>query len=380
MNRKVLRKVLYWGLLLMMIFAQSARAEGPIVIKKGASSEAEQSEESQAEASPYAGRLQEAKKAIRQKKVGRYGMVPIYPVDIADGTYEIQVESSSTFFKITQAELSVDGESMFAKITISSLSYQYVYMGTAEEAEKEDQSNLIGYEEADGKSTFTIPVEALNKEIDCAAFSKKRQRWYDRTLVFDASCLPKEALKIELPDYELIEMALRAYQVNGSEESAEEEPAPNSEQKTPEPVSIPRSDGEYSIEVNMTGGSGRASISSPTLLIVREGKAYARLLWSSAYYDYMIIDGETYYNQTTDGGNSTFEIPITVMDSAMPVIADTTAMGDPIEIEYTLTFYSETIGSKEQIPQEAAKKVLIIAIIIIVTGGILNYFVKKKRK
>ena len=54
-------------------------------------------------------------------------------------------------------------------------------------------------------------------------------------------------------------------------------------------------------------------------------------------------------------------------------------MGDPVEIHYELTFYEESIGEKGQIPQEAAKKVLMIAAAIIVLGGILNYFVKKKR-
>lgn len=381
MNRKVLKKfVVNLSLMIVIILCLTVRVEAAIVIKNNASSETEQSEDGEAAVSPYAGRLQAAKEAIREKTVGRYGMVPVYPEDIVDGTYEIQVESTSPFFKITEAELIVDGEDMSARITISSLSYQYVYMGTAQQAEEEDASKLIGCEEVDGKSIFTIPVEALDKELDCAAFSKKRQMWYDRKLVFDASTLPEGALEIELPDYELIEMALRAYQVEGGDLASDSDTAQSDTQESPEPVGISRADGEYSIEVNMTGGSGRASISSPTLLIVRDGKAYARLLWSSTYYDYMIIDGTYYYNQTTDGGNSTFEIPITVMDEAMPVIADTTAMGDPLEIEYTLTFYPESIGSKSQIPQEAAKKVLVIAIVIIVVGGILNYFVKKKRK
>ena len=129
----------------------------------------------------------------------------------------------------------------------------------------------------------------------------------------------------------------------------------------------------------MTGGSGRASVSSPTLLTVRQGKAYARLLWSSAYYDYMTIDSDRFFNLTTDGGNSTFEIPISAMDDPISVVADTTAMGDPLEIEYALTFYSDSVGDKGQIPQEAAKKVLVIAGAVIVVGGVLNYFVKKKR-
>ena len=152
------------------------------------------------------------------------------------------------------------------------------------------------------------------------------------------------------------------------------------DQAPPEPVSISQPDGEYSIEVNMTGGSGRASISSPTLLTVRDGKAYAKLIWSSAYYDYMLLEGTRYDNLTTDGGNSAFEIPITALDAPIPVVADTTAMGDPVEIDYTLTFYEDTVGGKGDIPQEAAKKVLVIALAIILGGGALNHVVKKKRK
>ena len=55
-------------------------------------------------------------------------------------------------------------------------------------------------------------------------------------------------------------------------------------------------------------------------------------------------------------------------------------MGDPIEIEYTLTFYSETLGDRSRIPQEAAKKVLAISLVIIVVGAILNHFVKRRRR
>ena len=115
-------------------------------------------------------------------------------------------------------------------------------------------------------------------------------------------------------------------------------------------------------------------------MIVRDGKAYARLLWSSTYYDYMIVGDEVFYNLTKDGGNSVFEIPIVAFDESFPVIADTTAMGDPVEIRYELSFYSMTIGPKGNIPQEAAKKVLIIALVIISAGGVLNFLLKKKKE
>ena len=73
-------------------------------------------------------------------------------------------------------------------------------------------------------------------------------------------------------------------------------------------------------------------------------------------------------------------IPILTMDEEFTVVADTTAMGDPVEIEYHLTFYSNTIDDKDAIPQEAAIKVLWIALIVIVAGGILNYVLKKRKK
>ena len=96
--------------------------------------------------------------------------------------------------------------------------------------------------------------------------------------------------------------------------------------------------------------------------------------------DYMIVDGEKYLPTNEEGMNSVFEIPVLSMDEGMPVIADTTAMGAPHEIDYTLTFYSDSIGSKSQLPQEAAKRVVAVAVVIIVGGGILNYFVNKRNR
>ena len=325
-------------------------------------------------ASEEARQASEYKNYVRYMEVSKYGMVPIYPSEIKDGTYPVEVYSSSPFFKITDATLYVKGDKMTADFVISSLSYARVFQGTIGGAEKADPKEYIEAVEDDGKSIFTIEVEALNKEIDCAAFSKKKSRWYDRKLLFNASSLPADALPYELPDYDLIDKAVRKYTADMKDLEEAMENAPE-----PEAVSVEYGDGEYSIEVGMTGGSGRAAISSPTLMTIRDGKAYATLLWSSPHYDYMILDGHYYLNETTDGGNSTFTIPITAMDEGITVIADTTAMGDPVEIEYVLTFYQESVGRKSDIPQEAAKKVLMVGGTMIILGGILNYFVKKKR-
>ena len=139
-------------------------------------------------------------------------------------------------------------------------------------------------------------------------------------------------------------------------------------------------DGEYSIQVDLEGGSGKASVSSPTLMLVKNGRMYAELQWSSSNYDYMIVDGEKFLNESEEGRNSVFTVPITVLDDKMEVIADTLAMGAPHEINYTLTFYEDSIGSKGQLPQEAAKRVVAVALAVIVGGGILNYFVNKRNR
>ena len=137
-------------------------------------------------------------------------------------------------------------------------------------------------------------------------------------------------------------------------------------------------DGEYCVAVDLTGGSGKASVTTPTLMIVKDGVAYARLTWSSSSYDYMIVDGVRYDNESEPGMHSSFTVPIPVWDYPVAVIADTTAMGHPVEAHYQLFFYQESVGSKSQLPQEAAKRVLIMASVIIVAGGILNHFVKKR--
>ena len=138
--------------------------------------------------------------------------------------------------------------------------------------------------------------------------------------------------------------------------------------------------GEYSIQVDLEGGSGKASVSSPTLMLVKNGRMYAELQWSSSNYDYMIVDGEKFQNESEEGRNSVFTIPVTALDDKMEVIADTLAMGAPHEIDYTLTFYEASIGSRGQLPQEAAKRVVAVAMVIIVGGGILNYFVNKRNR
>ncbi len=321
--------------------------------------------------------------------VGKYGMVPIYGRDIQDGEYSVTMESSSSFFHIADCTLTVKKGRMKAVFLIASISYKCVYPGTAEEAAGAPLEDYVMAEQTDLGTTFEIPIEALNKEIPLAAFSRKKKKWYDRLIMIDASSLPADKVAFPVPDYSRIESAVELYdQENGTNTREElEKRSAEAEEKAgtggedagaSRPADIDMPDGTYSIEVDLTGGSGRASVSSPTWLIVKDGKAYARLLWSSSYYDYMLVGGKKYLNESSDGGNSSFTIPITQFDTAMNVIGDTTSMGDPVAIGYKLTFYRDTISTSNKIPQEAAKGVIMIAALVAVLGGILNIILKKR--
>jgi hypothetical protein len=56
----------------------------------------------------------------------------------------------------------------------------------------------------------------------------------------------------------------------------------------------------------------------------------------------MIVDGEKLLAELRDG-HSVCVIPVAAFDRALGVIADTTAMSQPHEIEYTLRFNSATV-------------------------------------
>ena len=142
-----------------------------------------------------------------------------------------------------------------------------------------------------------------------------------------------------------------------------------------QPMKVDRSDGTYKIDVVLGGGSGRATITSPATLVVKEGCAYAQIEWSSSHYDYMKV-GETTYDPINTDGNSVFELPVTVMDKPMDVIADTTAMSVPHEIEYTLTFASDSITSGRQ----AAPGQQIIYLAVVVAAGVVVVILTKKKK
>ena len=96
-------------------------------------------------------------------------------------------------------------------------------------------------------------------------------------------------------------------------------------------------DGTYQVNVTFSGGSGRAKIASPTELTVKDGRATAKIVWSSDKYDYMEVEGIR-FTPEIQNGHSVFMVPVTELDKPLAMVGDTTAMSTPHAIDYQLTF------------------------------------------
>ena len=301
--------------------------------------------------------------------VGVEGMTPITASDVADGIYEVEVESSSSMFRIEKAVLTVADGAMTADLTLSGTGYLVLYPGTGLEAAADTEEHYIGFtEDENGAYTYTIPVPALDQPFPCAAFSKNKEQWYDRSLLVRADSLPAGAVLMELPDYEALEKAARDARIAAMQDGGEA--------AAPRPAavsSIDLPDGLYPGLVAMEGGTGRAFVEPLIVLEVKDGLAVTQLQWSSPHYDYMIVDGVRYEPVNTEG-NSVFEVPVTALDQPILMIADTTAMSTPHEIEYTFTFSVKDDKSAER------KHGLIVAAVSAVVMAALGEALQRKER
>lgn len=253
---------------------------------------------------------------------------------LEDGIYSAEFDTDSNMFHVNEANdgkgtLTVKDGKMTIHVSLVSKSIVNLFVGTAEDAKKdgaellEPTTDTVTY--SDGMSEevygFDIPVPAIDEEFNVALIGKKN-KWYDHKV------------KVTNPQKE----------TDG--EAADGETAGASEdKKTVEDLKL--EDGEYTADVAMEGGSGKASVDSPAALEIKDGKITATIVWSSPNYDYMIVNDEKYEPVNKDG-NSTFEIPVDAFDYKMPVTADTVAMSTPHEIEYTLQFDSASVAKAEK--------------------------------
>ena len=239
---------------------------------------------------------------------------------IPDGTYMADFDTDSSMFHVSEAcdgkgILTVKNGEMTIHISLMSKKIVNLYPGLAEDAEKDGAELLMPTEDtvtfSDGVTEvvygFDVPVPVLEEEFDLALVGTKGT-WYDHKV-----------------------------KVSNPEPMEEEAQAENT---------LQLKDGIYTVDLAFEGGSGKAKVLSPATVTVSGENVTATIQWSSPNYDYMIVDGEKYLPVNTEG-DSVFEIPVLFFDKPMDVIGDTVAMSTPHEIEYTLTFYSDTMKPAE---------------------------------
>ena len=238
---------------------------------------------------------------------------------LPDGVYTAEFSTDSSMFHVSEAcdgkgTLTVKDGVMTIHISLGSKKILNLYPGLAEDAAKdgavllEPTTDTVTY--SDGMTEevygFDVPVPVIGEEFDLALIGTKG-KWYDH--------------KVKVSD-PVAEGAADTFDLSAVE------------------------DGSYTIELTMEGGSGRASIQSPAQLAIADGAATATLEWSSPNYDYMLVNGEKYLPVNTEG-NSVFEVPVEALDVPLTMIGDTVAMSTPHEVEYTVTFHSETLQGAE---------------------------------
>ncbi|MCR5847599.1 MAG: hypothetical protein K6G75_05710 [Lachnospiraceae bacterium] len=248
---------------------------------------------------------------------------------LEDGIYLADFNTDSTMFHVNEmcdgkGELTVKDGKMSIHISLPSKSIVNLYFGVTEDAKKdgavllEPTADTIDYDDGTTEEVngFDVPVPYLDDEYDVALIGKKGV-WYDHKVYVTNPVLKSES-------------------ENTDESSETSETAEVSAIET----------GDYTIEVKLDGGTGKATITSPCRIISDENGMKVIIEWSSPNYDYMIVHDEKYLPVNTEG-NSVFEIPVLTLDTPLEVIADTIAMSKPHEIEYTLIFDTATIKKIE---------------------------------
>ena len=103
---------------------------------------------------------------------------------LSDGVYVIDVDCEQSMFKIDSCTLTVKDGRMTAELVLGSESFDQMFAGSASAAKLAQEGAAKGVKDGAGKTAFILPVAELDKPLDYAAHSVKKDQWYDRTLTF----------------------------------------------------------------------------------------------------------------------------------------------------------------------------------------------------
>lgn len=296
---------------------------------------------------------------------------------LKEGTYEYvkdatnQVYTVTTdpgMFSVTEATLSKIAEGMKVKVTLKGTGYDALYLGSKEDAKKDDGKNWITPCETKGEGenqqyVFEIPVSALNTSIPIATHGRKSKKWFNHTITFNFNTNTVDAGEDQSNSGDNGNNENNGgsnnngnngnnsgsgnnggntnnsgsnnnYGQNGSDNKYDSNTNGSTGRVN---TSTKLADGVYSPDGFLwSGGTGKVSITCSQIRI-SGGQAYATITFSSSHYQYVKANGSKYL-PVSQGGSTTFEIPVE-LNKNNKIIGMTTAMSQAHEITYSIFVY-----------------------------------------
>lgn len=299
---------------------------------------------------------------------------PTPEAPVENGIYNVpKVETGESMFRIVNCQLTIKNGKMTAEIALSGTGYDYLYMGTPEEAFGADSSAWIPYTEkevlnnengnVESKYVYKIPVSALDTPLTLSARSKRyveqgkgKDAWISRTITISSAGMTKIA---DLPKDDQEEPPVNPTPTvkpenpsdtpdtngettipSGNDGKAEQESKYESDlsgSTSSVNSSTSLADGVYTPDkFSWSGGTGKVKISC-NKVTVKNGQAYATIVFSSSSYAYVKANGRKYYG-TISGNSSSFTIPV-ALNQNNTIIGMTTKMSADHEIQYSIYIY-----------------------------------------
>lgn len=296
---------------------------------------------------------------------------------LKEGTYEYvkdatnQVYTVTTdpgMFSVTEATLSKTAEGMKVKVTLKGTGYDALYLGSKEDAKKDDGKNWITPCETKGEGenqqyAFEIPVSALNTSIPIATHGTKSKKWFNHTITFNFNTNTVDAGEDQSNSGDNGNNGNNGgsnnngnngnnsgsgnnggntnnsgsnnnYGQNGSDNKYDSNTNGSTGRVN---TSTKLADGVYSPDGFLwSGGTGKVGITCSQIRI-SGGQAYATITFSSSHYQYVKANGSKYL-PVSQGGSTTFEIPVE-LNKNNKIIGMTTAMSQAHEITYSIFVY-----------------------------------------
>ena len=262
------------------------------------------------------------------------------PAKVENGIYSGTAETGAAMFKVVGVELTVKDGDMKARITLSGVAYDYLYMGTPEEAAAADKSawiagvGTVDYTTADGETKtgmqYDSPVAALDQALVVSSHSAKQDKWYARTITIASSSLKKTG---DLPADETNKVADGIYSAEATNNAAMFKVVG---------VKLTAKNGKMTAVITLSGsgydylymGTGKDAAAESGAWIASTGKV-----------DYT-LDGETKTGMQ-------FEIPVEALDQELAVAAHAVKSGK--WYDRAITIASSSLKKTGDLPSDDNK-------------------------